>query len=314
VEGSRSLSGDSSTNRDSTEVPQEDSTRGIGLVFSALAGQQILGALAFPITKFGVAVIEPFAFAFFRFVISAAIFMLIIRFRKYDNAIEKKDYWRIFLLGLIIIPFNQVMYLYGQSLTGAGHGALIFATTPIWLFILAMIHLKEKLQMRRAIGIIVAVVGVVVIMFGGAVRIGTEYLIGDLIILLAVFAWTYYTILGKPLVRKYGAFRVTAYALSSGTLVYLPFGIWAASKIDYSQTTTGAWLSVLYMAIGTSVLAYVLWYWVLKHIDASRMAVFHNFQPVIASGVAFFWLGEPMGLPFIFGGLTVLAGVIVAEL
>ncbi|MGH8016220.1 MAG: DMT family transporter, partial [Candidatus Zixiibacteriota bacterium] len=174
--------------------------------------------------------------------------------------------------------------------------------------------LKEKLIMRRAVGIIVAVVGVGIIMFGGAVKIGKEYLIGDLIILLSVWAWATYTILGKPLVKKYGAFRVTAYALSSGTVLYIPFGLYSASQIEYAQTTPAAWLSVLYMALGVSIVAYVMWYWVLKHIEATRMAVFHNIQPVLASVIAYLWLGEPLGAPFIVGGLTVLAGVIVAEI
>ena len=288
-------------------------THSVSIILSALFLQQTLGALAFPISKYGLAIVEPFTFAFYRFVISAVILTGIAVSRKYDVPIEKKDYLKIFGLGVIIIPFNQVAYLFGQSLTGAGHGALIFATTPIWIFIAAMFHLKEKLKFRRALGIAVAVIGVVVIMTGGAVKVGKEYLIGDLIILLAVLAWAYYTILGKPLVQKYGAFRVTAYALSSGTLLYLPFGFYAATKVDYAQVTLGGWLAVLYMAIGTSVFAYVLWYWVLKHMEVSRMAVFHNFQPVIASVVAFFWLGEPLGWPFVIGGMTVLAGVIVAE-
>jgi len=293
---------------------KKDKTYSAGMILSVLFLQQFLGAISFAISKYGLAIIEPFVFAFYRFILAATILLLITRLRKYEKAIEKKDYWKMIGLGLIIIPFNQVTYLYGQSLTGAGHASLLFATTPIWIFILALIHLKEKLHLRRGVGIVVAVTGVGVIMFGGAVKIGREYLIGDLIILLSVLAWSYYTILGKPLVRKYGAFRVTAYALSSGTLLYIPFGLYSAAKMDYSQTTIGAWLSVFYMAIGVSVFAYVLWYWVLKHIEASRMAVFHNIQPVIATVMAYFWLGEPLGAPFIIGGLTVLTGVIIAEI
>jgi drug/metabolite transporter (DMT)-like permease len=286
----------------------------IGKVLSVLFLQQIFSAMAFPVSKYGLDIIEPFTFAFYRFLISAGILTSITLSRNHAVPIDKKDYIKIVGLGVLIIAINQVGYLFGQSLTSAGHGALLFATTPIWIFIAAVVHLKEKLKFRRGLGIIVAVTGVVVIMTGGAVRVGENYLIGDLIILIAVIAWAYYTILGKPLVRKYGAFRVTAYALSSGTIVYLPFGFYCATRVDYSQVTIDGWLSVLYMAIGTSVIAYVLWYWVLKHMEASRMAVFHNLQPIIASAVAGIWLNEPLGWPFLIGGLTVLGGVIVAEI
>jgi drug/metabolite transporter (DMT)-like permease len=74
-----------------------------------------------------------------------------------------------------------------------------------------------------------------------------------------------------------------------------------------------AWGSVAYAGIGVSVVAYVLWYWVLKYFEASRVAVFHNIQPLIASGAAYIWLNEPLGLSFIVGGSIALAGVIIAE-
>ena len=285
----------------------------IRIIISILVFQQTLGALAFPISKYGLTQIEPFTFAFYRFMVASLALLAIVWFRKKGNPIEKRDWLKIFGLGILIIPLNQTLYLYGQSLTAAGHGSLLFATVPIWIFLTAMLHLREKLVWRRAVGILIAILGVAVIMFSGAVNFGKHYLWGDFIILVAVVAWAYYTIIGKPLVRKYGAFRVTAYALTSGSILYFPFGLYKAIQYDYSLATPGAWGAILYMAIGTSVAAYVLWYWVLKYMDASRVAVFHNLQPIIASVVAFVWLGEPIGLPFIIGGSVALLGVIVAE-
>jgi drug/metabolite transporter (DMT)-like permease len=73
-------------------------------------------------------------------------------------------------------------------------------------------------------------------------------------------------------------------------------------------------LTVLYVALGTSVAAYVLWYWVIKYLPASRVAVFHNLQPLFATAIATVWLGEDIGLSFILGGLVVLGGVVMAEI
>lgn len=275
--------------------------------------QQLLGALTFPVAKFGLEEIQPFVFAFFRFCIASVLLLTIVWSRKRQPPVERRDMWKLFGLGLIIIPFNQVAYLVGQSLTGAGHGSLLFAITPIFVAILAVIHLKEKLRVRRALGIAIAVTGVIIIMTAGAVRISTEYLWGDLIILLAVVAWAYYTVLGRPLAQRYGALRVTAYALSFGSLVYFPFGLWQAIEFNYSAVPTVAWGSVLYVAIGTSILAYVIYYWILKQWEASRLAVWHNVQPVIASVIAYFWLGEPLGWSFVIGGAVAISGVLLAE-
>jgi drug/metabolite transporter (DMT)-like permease len=286
----------------------------LGVLLPVILLQQILGALSFPVSKYGLAVIPPFTFAFYRFVIAAVVLLVVVRTQSDKPEITRTDRVRIWFLGFLIIPINQTFYLWGQSLTAAGHGAILFATTPIWVFVFAIYLLKEKLSWRRALGIAIALTGALTIISSGAIVVGTEYLAGDSIILVSVLAWALYTILSKPLAEKYGAIRVTAYSLAAGGLMYAPFGLYQAWTFDYSQSTLGAWLSVIYMAIGTSVAAYILWIWVLKHISASRLAVFSNFQPIIATTVAFFMLGERPGVPFFVGGAIVLAGVLITEI
>lgn len=277
--------------------------------------QQLIASLCYPIAKVGLAVIEPFTFAFFRFMLSAAILLLVARFlRRKDNPVERKDWPRIVLMGFLIIPLNQTLFLLGQSMTAAGHGAFLFSTTPVWILLLAMFFLKERPTARRLTGIVMAVGGVMVIMSTGAIAVGTEYLMGDLIIIISVLAWAFYTVVGAPMVRKYGAWRMTAYSLSFGSLMYFPFGLYRALQFDYSQTTPFAWFSVAYMAIGLSVIVYVIWYWLIKYIDTSRAAVFQNIQPIVASIVAYFYLGEGLGPGFIIGGSIVIGGVLLSEI
>ena len=278
-----------------------------------LVFQQVLGALTFPIAKYGLAIIEPFTFAFYRFVLSALVLLGVTRFRSRTPPIEKKDYWKIIGLGLLAIPLNQSAYLFGQKLTGAGHGALLYATAPIWIFLGGLVYLKEKFAARRVVGVVLGLMGVTIIMTSGAIELGPKYLLGDVIIFIAVLAWSAFTILGRPLVLKYGAFRVTAYALASGSAMYFPFGFYRAVIFDYNSTHLGAWLTVVYAALGVSVAAYVLWCWLLKYMEATKIAVFHNLQPVVASGAAFIFLNEPIGWPFIIGGIIVLSGVIITE-
>lgn len=282
------------------------------LTWAALS-LQLVASFTYPIAKYGLAIIEPFTFAFFRFTISSILLLILVKLKKHKTPIERKDWPRLILLGILIIPLNQTLFLVGQHLTGAGHGAFLFSTTPVLIFILALIHLKEKFNGRRAIGSALAFTGVMIIMLSGALNVSIDYLIGDLIIFLSVLAWAYYTIVGKGIVVKYGALRTTGYALSIGSAIYFPFGLYRALEFDYTNVTAGAWWSVAYLAIGLSVFVYVLWYWLLKHMEASRVAVFHNVQPVIATGVAWLVLGEPITLPFLIGGLTVLAGVITSE-
>jgi drug/metabolite transporter (DMT)-like permease len=279
----------------------------------AIAVQQTMAGVCYPIAKYGLSIIEPFTFAFYRFCLSSVVLLAIVFIRPREPKIARTDLWKIAGLGFAVIPVNQTLFLVGQSLTGAGHGALLFSTAPVWIFILAVIHLKERAPWRRLVGILTAVAGVTTIMWSGLADFGSEYLLGDLIIVVSVVAWGYYTVLGKPLVEKYGALRVTAYALAFGSAMYLPFGAWFALKYDYSQATLGAWGSVVYMALGLSVIVYVLWYWLLKHLDASRIAIYHNIQPILASTVAYLFLGEALSSAFLVGGVIVILGVLIAE-
>lgn len=297
-----------------TEASPQEAGKPFSLLLAVMFLQQIFGALTFPFARSGLAHIEPFTFAFYRFLLAAVVLLTVVRLRRYAVPITKRDALRIAGLGALVIFLNQVTYLWGQSLTGAGHGALLFATTPIWIFVLAMVHLRERPPLRRGIGILMALGGVVLIMSVGVETFGRESLWGDLIIWVSVLAWAYYAILGKPLATKYGATRVTAYALASGTVLYLPFGLWRAVQMDYADVPTSAWISVAYVGLGTSVGSYILWYWLLKHMEASRVAVFHNVQPVIAVVAAHIFLDEPAGPTFLLGAVIVIAGVMVTEL
>jgi len=297
---------------------KETAETGESKSFAALLGGVLVvqfgGSLVFPFARYGLATIEPFTFAFYRFVISSLFLLALVGLRKSGRPVERKDYFRIVLLGFLIIPFNQLTFLIGQSMTAAGHGAFLFATTPVFIFILAIIHLKEKIKWRRALGIAIALSGIFIIMFSGTVHVGSNYLLGDLIVLVAVIAWAYYIVLGKDMARKYGALRVTAYALASGTALYFPFGLYRAIQFDYSQTTVAAWGSVLYLALVLSGIVYVVYYWLLKYMDASRLAVYQNLQPILATIVAWMFLGEAITSTFVVGGVIVLAGVVTSEL
>lgn len=292
----------------STETPP-----GLTALIPAIILLQILDALCFPITRYGTQQIEPFTFAFYRFAISSVVLLTVVKIMRPSPPVERRDWWKIMLLAVLIIPGNQLMYMFGQSMTAAGHGAFLFATAPVWIFVAAIIHLKEKITWQRLAGVVLSFGGVLVIMLNGRLVFGPEYLWGDIIILIAVLAWSYYTVIGKPLVQKYGALRITAYALASGSALYMPFGIYRAVTFDYSQVTLGGWGAVAFMALGMSVALYVLWYWVLKYMDASRLAIWHNLFPVLSAIVAYFTLGEPLTAAFVGGGILILAGVTINE-
>jgi len=290
------------------------SRKPLWFLYSILLLHQVLAAFAFPFAKMGLNEIDPFVFAFFRFNLSTLVFVPVLYLLHKKQKIVRKDRLKIIIAGLIIIPFNQVLFLAGQSKTSAAHSSLLFATIPIFLYILAILFLKEKLTFRRTIGILIASGGVFIILSGGKVEFGTECLVGDLLILVAVLAWAVGTIILKPMAVKYGAFRVTGLALTYGSIVYFPYGLFKVLNNSMANVTIIGWLSIIYMAIIVSVVAYFLWYWTLKYMEASRVAVLHNVQPIIATAVAAVLLGETISGNFVLGGCVAISGVVLTEI
>ncbi len=283
------------------------------LLFAILVGHQIINAAAFPVAKIGLFQFDPLVYAFYRFLFCTLGYLPFLIFIRHKTPIARKDRLKIFGIGLLLIPFNQVLFLMGQKMTSAGHASLLFATTPVFVYLLAIKFLGEKLTAIRSTGILIALTGVLVILFSGRIRFGSEYLIGDLLVLVAVMAWAAATVAGKPLASRYGAFRVMGTGLVYGSLVYMPFGLIVAVRYDYQNINYQGWLSIVYMAVVVSIFGYVVWYWVLKYLEASQVAVLQNIQPVAATALAAMMLGEPITPTLIVGGIIVIGGVILAQ-
>jgi drug/metabolite transporter (DMT)-like permease len=111
--------------------------------------------------------------------------------------------------------------------------------------------------------------------------------------------------------NTYDGTVITTYAFIFGTLLYVPF---IASGIlpVLQRTSFSEWLAVLYLALACSVFGYLGWYYALKHIDASKAAVFLNFIPLFTIIMSFF-LGTPYTWLFLFGAGLIIYGVYLSQ-
>jgi drug/metabolite transporter (DMT)-like permease len=281
------------------------------LIYPLIITGQLIAGGTFPIAKIAVNSIEPLTLALLRFGIASIVMMVILVATGRVKRIERADWMRFIVIGLLAVPLNQLLFLYGLKFTTAGRSALYYGATPIFVFLLAIFYLKEKMTLMKSLGIIASFAGVAIILRGG--RLDEGVLFGDFMVILAVIAWAAYTVFGKPLLHKYGSLTVTAYALLIGTLAYLPIGLYPAVKFNYAAVPLSAWLSLLYIAIMTSVIAYSIWYWALARMEASKLAIFQNLQPVFATILSVIMVSENFGLDFYLGGAMVIGGVLLTQ-
>ena len=133
-------------------------------------------------------------------------------------------------------------------------------------------------------------------------------------VLVAVIAWAFFTILGKKLILKYGALRTTTGMMICGTGLFLPFGTYFSFGFPFGEMNAGDWMGILYLSLGTSVLGYLLWYYALSRIETSKVAVFSNGQPIVATILSMIFLGYTVTGSFVIGGVMTIVGVILTQL
>lgn len=212
------------------------------------------------------------------------------------------------LLGVFGITLNQVFFILGMARTSVAHAALIIATTPLQVMALAAVRGQERITVRKAAGMLTAVVGVGVLHIGDAGGRGAS-LAGDLLVFLAAFCFSLYTVFSKEVTRRHNSLTVNALGYVAGALAGAPLLVQQSLGFDYGGVGAGGWLALAYMTLLASILCYLIFYYALDHMPASRLAAFSYLQPVIAALTAFVFLHEPVTLPVAAGGALVLGGV-----
>ncbi len=219
----------------------------------------------------------------------------------------------LLLLSFIAIPVNQFLFLFGMRYTTASNAALLYATTPIRVLIFSRLFLGERLTGVKIVGVILGFVGVMTVIFERGISASMEYFLGNVLIGFAVVAWGLYTVLGRRLIVRYGAVEASSLTLIIGTLMFIPIGIIPALRFPYETLTVSSWMEILYLAIITSVLSYFLWYYALGRVEAGKVALFTNLQPILTTVLAVVLLGQQVTMPFMVGGVIALAGVVIAQ-
>ncbi len=282
-------------------------------VYFVLFFQQLIVSGTHIIAKAIVRDIDSVTLTTLRSVISGLGLLLMFLIKEKRLKIRKEDYKKIFWLGLISVPINQFLFLYAIGYTTASNAALLYAATPMAVLIFSRILLKELITWKKVLGVATAFTGIAIVIFEKGLDFKSEFTYGNILIFIGMLSWALYTIYGKPLIMKYGALHVTAVTMIFGTILFLPLGLYSTIQFPFSSLSLVHWEGVFYLAVGTSIFGYFLWYYALGRIEASKVAIFANGQPIMTTLLAVLFLGQAVSVNFIIGGIITIAGVILTQ-
>lgn len=275
--------------------------------------QQLIASGTHLIAKTVTREVDPMALTFIRGMISGGALSIIFFIREKRIRIKKEDYAILLWLSLLAIPINQYLYMYGMKFTLAANGALLYATTPAFVLVFSRFMLGESLTQWKVTGVIVAFIGVSIVIFERGIDFSSDYFFGNVMILIAVIAWALYAIQGKRLIAKYGSFHVSSLTIILGAILFVPPGAASLTWYDAATISIDNWFGILYLALGTSVIGYVLWYYAIGKFDTTKVAVFANAQPILTTILAVIILDQPITGMFVVGGVITIAGVLLTQ-
>ncbi|PYU67502.1 MAG: hypothetical protein DMG49_18545 [Acidobacteria bacterium] len=294
-------------------------------VLAASIGLVILiWAINFIAAKIGLRSLPAMTLASFRVVLAGAmmlpVYPLCSRLPAFAEAAESRrpeftlrDLWTFLYMGFFGVAINQVCFTVGLRYTSVSHAAVIVGMGPIYTLIFAVLFKLERATGRKAMGMVVAFAGIAVLASENGISAHSPSVLGDAITMTGSIGFAMYVVLGKQLAGRYNPLTMTAFSHYAGALIVLPVAIYRAAALGSAEqwraVTWAGWAAMLYMAIFGSAVAYVLYFSLLRYLEASQLSAFTYLLPVLATLLGILLLGEQGSWIQVFGVLLALGGV-----
>jgi drug/metabolite transporter (DMT)-like permease len=227
--------------------------------------------------------------------------------------------WReapaLLALGLLGVTLNQTLFVFGLSRTSVAHAAIFANLTPITVLLLASAGGLERFTAGKLGGMAVALGGVALLktLEPHARNAPAASLAGDLLIFAGGLAFALFTVFGKPVTKRHSAITVNTFAYVAGALVMAPVAAWQSARFPMASITLKAWGALLFMALFSSVISYLIYYWALGRMAPSQISKFSYFQPPAATALGVIVLGEQVTWALAVSAAVIFAGVFLTE-
>lgn len=212
-------------------------------------------------------------------------------------------------LGLLGITFYNTLFTAGLALVEASRAALIVPTNPAFTALFAALLFKERLGRTRAVGVGLCVLGALWVLSRGDLRSFTrlEFGVGELILVLCIFMWSAYTLLGRVALSTLSPLALTAYVMAAGSLP-LALPAWLEGA-PLARVTWEGWAAFGYLVLFGTVIPFLWFYEGVKVLGAARASQFIHLVPPLAVAEAVLILGEPMTPALYVGAALVVMGL-----
>ena len=228
--------------------------------------------------------------------------------------IDRADWGRLFVIAVIGMFGYFLGSIFGYAYVPAGFGSMIIAVQPLLIALIAAMIGADKLTLASVIGLVISFAGSIYLFagnMGGDLKFD-DMLFGGLLLLGCDIGWAIYVIFSKPLIRKYGTFKITAWTLLLCGPPSLAF-ISASTLPSLLALEGAAWFSLIFLSVIGTVICVVTWNFAVPHLSSTTMGASLYLIPVLAVLSGWAVLHEKITDSTLIAGFIILAGVAAAE-
>jgi drug/metabolite transporter (DMT)-like permease len=279
-------------------------------VLAAIASSAI-GGVAGGATRFVIHATDPVTLGVFRFG-SGFLILLPIALVMKSSWPKGRDWVAVALLGILFFFAFSVLFNLAYSYTTAARGALTLSTMPLTTMLVGAAFGVEKMTARKTIGVLVAMAGVFFALMLGLADAPAGAWRGEVVMLAATLCMSLYNVWSRPFIARSDPLAFLTAGMGAAALCLLLWavaihGFDAAAHFEPTQ-----WLAIAYLGVIGSAGAFILWVFALSRTSPTKTAVTITVNPVFASIVGAFAIGEGIGVNLIAGLAAVAVGIWIA--
>ena len=259
-------------------------------------------------------IVPPLAFTFWRWVVAVLVLLPIV-WRKLPATMPYvRRSWRSLALLCGFMVVGTTFSVVAVNYTTAINASLINGSQPIVTALAAFLVVRERMSLRSGLGVLAAFIGILVMISQGRPQLllGLAINSGDLVMLIAVFAWAFYSVELHRQPEHPSGNVLLFFIACTGLVTVLPFYIVETVFVREFVPSRNGVAAIIYLSVAATLLAVYLWNLAIRSVGATHAALFLNLIPVFGAAFAMLFLGESLYTFHVIGAAFVFLGIVMA--
>ena len=280
-------------------------------VLWAFAAVYLIWGSTYLAIRFGIETIPPFLMGAMRYLAAGSVLFL-WRARHGAPRPTPAEWRGAAVVGALMLVGGNGAVMWAEQYVASGVVALIVAIVPLWMVLLDWLWQRNAAPTLRVVtGVLLGFGGIALLIGPGSLRGGGIHLGGALAVVLGSLSWAAGSLYSRRVTPAGRPFQAIAMQMLAGGVGLLLLGLATgeASRLDWAQVSLRSALSVLYLAVFGSIIAYSAYVWLLGHVNPARVSTYAYVNPIVAVLLGWALAGEALTLRMLLASAVIVAGV-----